>query len=432
MARNQSVESFNQRLCKFLDASPTSFHATRELIRWFESKGYVRLWEKDHWELKKRGRYYIVRNDSSLAAFQIGDANPAEAGFRIVGAHTDSPCLKIKPNSDIRSHGYHQLGVEIYGGVLLSTWFDRDLSIAGRASFRTRSGKVEHVLIDFKKPIATLPNLAIHLNREVNDKKAIQRQLEMNPILSLWTDSKTKKFHDLMLDQIKADGHRYAAQVLDHEMSLYDTQPAARVGLHGEFISSSRLDNLLSVFAGANAAVDASYQSNTVFIAHDHEEVGSVSYHGADGPFARTLLERLAGDSESFHRAVDRSFFISTDNAHGIHPNYPDRHDPLHAPMLNRGPVVKVNVSQRYATNSETGSHFMDLCDRANVPYQKFVSRNDQPCGSTIGPLSSRQLGIRTVDVGVPTFAMHSIRELAGSEDSFSLYKVLKEFFVRI
>ena len=423
--------SFNQRLFDFLNASPTPFHATREVVRLLEARGFTRLVEADRWQLKAQGRYFVTRNDSSVVAFQVGNGSVADQGFRIAGSHTDSPCLRVKPTPDLLSQQFHQLSTEIYGGALLGTWFDRDLSLAGRITFKTSLGKIEHALIDFKKPIAVLPNLAIHLNREVNDKRSIQRQTEMNPILSLWDDRKSKSFQELLLDHLKSQGHSSAIEILEHEISAYDTQPAAVVGLREEFMTSARLDNLLSVFVGTQAMLEAAQGTFALFVAHDHEEVGSQSSHGADSTFVRSLLERIASDNETLHRAVDRSFFVSMDNAHGVHPNYSDRHDPLHKPLLNRGPAIKTNVSQRYATNSETAGVFIHLCQELKVPYQKFVSRNDQPCGSTIGPISSSQLGIRTVDVGIPTFAMHSVRELAGTEDSYSLFQIIKEYFSR-
>lgn len=427
-----AAKQFNDGLLDYLASSPTPFHATASAGRLLEEAGFQRLDERDAWKLEKGKRYYVTRNDSAVVAFRLGGAPAAETGFRMVGAHTDSPCLKVKPHADLESYGYLKLGVEVYGGVLLAPWFDRDLSLAGRVGYQTKKGEVRSVLVDFERPVAVIPSLAIHLNREVNDKHPINRQTEMPPILfqvPRGTEIAERDFKRVLLDELQREGHADAERVLEFELALYDTQRPAVIGLSGDFIASARLDNLLSCYVGLAAIRDAGDAATSLFVGNDHEEVGSASAPGASGTFVRSVCERIAGSGEALTRALQRSIFLSTDNAHGIHPNYPDRHDPKHAPLLNAGPVLKINVNQRYATTSESGSIFAWLCQKAQVPFQRFVARADMPCGSTIGPLTATVLGVRVVDVGLPTFAMHSIRELAGARDPELLYRALRVLY---
>lgn len=416
--------TFNKGLLDFLGRSPTPFHATANIADVLESAGYTRLYEGDSWALKGGKKYFVTRNDSSIIAFQLGNHLVAESGLRIVGAHTDSPCLKVKPNSNKVFANFLQAGVEIYGGVLLSTWFDRDLSLAGRITYRTKNGELKNTLINLGHPVAIVPSLAIHLNRGVNENASINKQLEMPPILMQFDGETPPSLHDLLCEDIED-----AQKILDWDLSFYDTQIPAMVGWRGDFIASARLDNLLSCYTGLQSLLQAGPEITSVLVCNDHEEVGSASHHGAAGPFLRQVVQRICPSAEEYHRAISQSTLISCDNAHGIHPNYPDKHDELHGPILNKGPVIKINSNQRYASNSETAGMFADLADRAKVPVQKFVARADMGCGSTIGPITASNLGLRTVDVGVPTFAMHSTRELAGSKDAFSLHQILNEFY---
>ncbi|MDF3934228.1 M18 family aminopeptidase [Pseudomonas citronellolis] len=418
----------NQGLIDFLAASPTPFHATTSLARRLEEAGYQRLDERDAWRTEAGGRYYVTRNDSSLIAFKLGNDSPLEQGLRLVGAHTDSPCLRVKPNPELARKGYWQLGVEVYGGALFAPWFDRDLSLAGRVTFRL-AGKVESRLVDFRAPIAVIPNLAIHLNREANMGWAINAQTELPPILAQLAAGESRDFRDLLGEQLQHEHGIIADAILDYELSFYDTQRAAVVGLGGEFIAGARLDNLLSCYAGLEALLTSGDEQSAVLVCTDHEEVGSCSACGADGPFLEQVLRRLLPDGDAFVRVIQRSLLVSADNAHGVHPNYADKHDGNHGPLLNGGPVIKVNSNQRYATSSETAGFFRHLCLENEVPVQSFVTRSDMGCGSTIGPLTASQLGVRTVDIGLPTFAMHSIRELAGSQDLRYLAKVLSAFY---
>ncbi|HCW96724.1 MAG TPA: M18 family aminopeptidase [Pseudomonas sp.] len=421
-------DTFNQGLIEFLRASPTPFHATASLANRLQAAGYQRLDERDAWQLEPGGRYYVTRNDSSLVAFQIGSRTLPEGGLRLVGAHTDSPCLRVKPQPDLQRNGFWQLGVEVYGGALLAPWFDRDLSLAGRVTY-SRDGRIESQLIDFRQPIAVIPNLAIHLNREANQGWAINPQNELPPILAQVYSQETPDFRALLAEQLGREHDLVADVVLDYELSFYDTQPAAVIGLNRDFITGARLDNLLSCFAGLQALLASDPEQSCVLVCTDHEEVGSSSHCGADGPFLEQVLRRIVPEPDAFSRCISRSLLISADNAHAVHPNYADKHDGNHGPKLNAGPVIKVNNNQRYATNSETAGFFRHLCLENEVPVQSFVTRSDLGCGSTIGPITASQLGVRTVDIGLPTFAMHSIRELAGSQDLAHLVKVLTAFY---
>ncbi|GGM06112.1 M18 family aminopeptidase [Pseudomonas asuensis] len=420
-------DTLNQGLIDFLASSPTPFHATATLSRRLEQAGFQRLDERETWHIRPGGRYYVTRNDSSLIAFRLGD-DPLRNGLRMVGAHTDSPCLRVKPNPELYKQGFWQLGVEVYGGMLMAPWFDRDLSLAGRVTFR-QTGTQHSRLIDFKRPIAIIPNLAIHLNREANQGWPINAQNELPPIVAQVPASERRDFRALLTEQLEREHGILAESVLDFELSFYDVQKAAVVGLDEDFIAGARLDNLLSCYAGLEALLSADGNESCVLVCTDHEEVGSSSHCGADGPFLEQVMRRVLPEGEDFTRIIARSLLISADNAHGVHPNYAEKHDGNHGPKLNAGPVIKINNNQRYATNSETGGFFRHLCLENEVPVQSFVTRSDMSCGSTIGPITASQLGIRTVDIGLPTFAMHSIRELAGSHDLNYLVKVLKAFY---
>jgi aspartyl aminopeptidase len=425
-------KTFIADLLTFLQASSTPFHATQIMLQQLQAAGFILLRERDSWQLSA-GKYVVIRNDSTLCAFVLNGEDLLAGGLRMVGAHTDSPCLKIKPQPELTSKGAYQLGVEVYGGVLLNPWFDRDLSIAGRVSFVDKTGRLGNCLIDFRRPVATIPSLAIHLDREANQNRTVNAQNHLPPLL--WLEQKQSKdqlwnWRETLLTQLHSEHADLAVEkVLDYELSLYDVQPPAQIGLNNDFISSSRLDNLLSCFIGLHALINAGDKVNALLICSDHEEVGSASAAGAQGPLLKSVIERMTGSGENAIRVLDRSMMISCDNAHAIHPNFSDKHDANHGPQMNRGPVIKMNHNQRYATNSETSAFFRYLCEQNNVPVQTFVVRSDMACGSTIGPITATELGVKTVDVGVPQLAMHSIRELAGCEDSISLEKVLRAFF---
>lgn len=406
-------------LCNFIAKSPTPFHATLNLLEMFTDKGFTHLSEGEDWAVESNNAYVVTRNDSSIIAFRTGA--DLSNGIQMVGAHTDSPCLKIKPNPETDKHGYLQLGVEVYGGVLLNPWLDRDLSIAGRVSGVTKSGDVFSEIIDFKKPIAVIPNLAIHLDRDANKKREINPQNHLPLILS---QGKTADFTVLLKDLCEND----ADKILEFELSCYDTQAPSLVGLNEEFICAARLDNLLSTYIGARALIDTKSDQAALFVSTDHEEVGSASACGAQGPFMKSVLERITNGTATLTQMISRSSLLSCDNAHGIHPNYADKHDQNHGPILNEGPVIKINNNQRYATTSISSAKFQQRCEKAGVPLQKFVTRSDMGCGSTIGPITASELGVETLDVGAAQWAMHSIRETAGTKDCDYLYQAACAF----
>ena len=412
--------AFNDGLIDFLNASPTPFHATSAMVNQLETADFRQLNETETWDLTP-GRYFVTRNQSSIIAFVIGSRSLPESGIRMVGAHTDSPCLKVKPNPIRTKHGYQQLGVEVYGGVLLNPWFDRDLSLAGRVTSEDAAGNIINSLVNLREPIAVIPSLAIHLDREANNARKVNPETDIPPVLL--QEDESFRLASLLAEQIQD------REILATELSFYDTNPARIIGLNCEFLASARLDNLLSCYTGMQALLNADPEVTSLLVCNDHEEVGSASAAGAEGTFLKDVLERITEAGEARLRTFARSLLVSTDNAHGIHPNYPDRHESNHGPLLNRGPAIKHNANQRYATNSETAGYFKSLCKRTGVPYQEFVNRADMACGSTIGPITAKEIGVRTLDVGVPTFAMHSIRELAGTADAFSLMTVLTAFY---
>jgi len=428
MAKNNKpvADALCSQLCTFLDDSPTPFHAVEQMVHRLETEEFIELEEHEIWKLESGAKYFVRRNQSSLIAWIQGKQDPGDTGWRILGAHTDSPCLKVKPNPDLYQHDCWRLGVEVYGGVLLNPWFDRDLSLAGRVHYRDESGIIQSILVDYKRAIATIPSLAIHLDRDVNKKRSINEQKHLPVLLAMGEKDQLPDLKTALKMEIEAAG-KTVQIVLDYELLLYDTQLASINGLHDQFIASARLDNLLSCYVDLRALLDTG--SNwSVLVCNDHEEVGSQSASGAAGPFLQQVLQRIASDSETYSRAIARSLMISTDNAHGLHPNYPDKMEPEHAPLLNAGPVIKINANQRYASNSETQAMFRSICEEAGVPVQDFVVRSDMACGSTIGPISAAELGVKTLDIGVPTFAMHSIREMAGVKDIEYLYRSLCKF----
>jgi aspartyl aminopeptidase len=424
-------------LLAYIDRSPTPYHAVAESVRRLAAANFTPIHESEQWEFAPGDRRYAIRNDGSLIAFQVGAASPVDAGFRIVGAHTDSPNLRLKPLADCDRHGYRQLGVEPYGGVLLHTWLDRDLSLAGRVSVR-ENDRVRNVLVDFARPLLRVPNLAIHLQRELRTEglKLNAQQhlapvagLEGAPPLAEWiaTELRTQQLADVAPDAILA-----------FDLMTYDVQPSSVIGLGGEFLCAPRLDNLASCHAAVTALLSAPTEPAPAFTRaialYDHEEVGSRSAAGAAGSFLADVLERTVagfdgGAPQGLARALAQSTLISADMAHAVHPNYADRHEPGHQPQVGGGPVIKQNAGLAYASDAVTAGEFANLCAQAGVSPQRFVSRSDLACGSTIGPITAARLGIRTVDVGNPMLSMHSCRELAGVADVAPMICVLTRFF---
>jgi aspartyl aminopeptidase len=415
-------------LLAFLAESPTPFHAVASATARLGAAGFQTVTETDSWADLAPGRYVFPHGGSSLLAFVIPDAKKI-SGFRIVGAHTDSPNLRLKPNPEYKKEGYAQLGVEVYGGALVNSWLDRDLSIAGRVFLRGKGTR----LVRFRKPMARVAQLAIHLDRDVVDKGLLlNKQDHLAPIFGLSGADEKKDARDLAtLLAAELGGGVGKNDIAGSDLMLYDVVPPTLGGRDDEMIFSGRLDNLAMSHAAIRALIDAK-SSDVVPVAalFDHEEVGSESAYGAHSGFLPRALERiLKGTREDFHRALAGSLCVSADMAHAVHPNYDGRHEARHKPVLNGGPVIKFNAQQRYATSGATAALFRDLCTRAEVPVQHYAHRTDLPCGSTIGPIASTLLGIRTVDVGNPMLSMHSIRELGGAKDPAMMTRVLTSFY---
>jgi len=406
-------------LSSFLDRSPSPYHAAEEAARRLKAAGFSALSEQDAWHLAPGDRRYLLRG-GTLVAFVVGEEHPAAAGFRVIGAHTDSPNLRVKPNADVSKSGYQQLGVEVYGGVLLSTWMDRDLSIAGRVFCQRKGSRPEGRLVDFSRVLARVPNIAIHLNRNVNkDGLVLNEQRHLVPVVGLGGQADLRSILARELEE-KPDA------ILGYDLCLYDTAKAALSGFGQEFLLSSRLDNLASCHAATTALLGAAgpLPATRIIVLYDHEECGSRSAAGAAGTVLKDVLARITesyprSEAQAIQRALSRSFLVSADMAHAIHPNYSDQHEPQHQPMLNKGLVIKSNSNQSYATDGATAAHFEELCRDAGQPAQRFVVRSDLPCGSTIGPITAAALGIQTVDVGAPMLSMHSCREMCGTMDVY-------------
>jgi aspartyl aminopeptidase len=424
-------------LLAFIDRSPTPYHAVVEMLRRLRAADFRELSETEVWDLAPGDRCYAVRNEGSLVAFRVGSVSPADAGFRIIGAHTDSPNLRLKPLADVDAHGYRQLAVEPYGGVLLHTWLDRDLSLAGRVTLR-EGERTRSVLLDFARPLLRVPNLAIHLQRELRTEGLkLNAQQHLVPVAGLegapgLVELVATELRDRQIAEVAA------ADVLAFDLMTYDVQPAAVSGVRGEFLCAPRIDNLASCHAAVTALASAPGPPDPAFtraiVLYDHEEVGSRSAHGAAGSLLADVVGRIVGgfkggEPQGVARALAQSTLISADMAHAVHPNYADRHEPGHRPVVGRGPVIKQNAGQAYASDAHTAGLFAALCDRTGVTPQYFASRSDVACGSTIGPITAARVGIRTVDVGNPMLSMHSCREMAGSEDVEPMIEVLRCFF---
>jgi len=415
-------DDFNSGLLGFLDASTTPFHATQNMAGMFRNAGFQELYEIEDWHLEEGKSYFVTRNDSSIIAFTYPKRRK---NYLMIGAHTDSPNLKLKPNPIIKEHGVVKFGVESYGGLLLNPWFDRDLSLAGRISYLNQNNEVATTLIDVKSKIAIIPSLAIHLDDKANKERTINKQTDICPIL---TTNREFEFDLFLQWQLEKHGIQGAKEILAHELSFYDTQNASYVGLHNDFIASARLDNLLSCYVGMLAICSTEASKPMLFIASDHEEVGSDSTSGAGGTFLEATLRRMFPNYNEYVQITRSSLMISSDNAHAIHPNFANKHDAQHSPLINQGVVIKVNANQRYASNALTIAKFINTAKQLNEPLQHFVTRSDMGCGSTIGPITATKIGIDTIDIGLPTYAMHSIREVAGANDAYSLYKILLGF----
>ncbi len=437
-----------QQLLDYIDHSPSPWHAVSTTVEILQLHGFEELEENEDWPLRASGRYYTIRDQSSIIAFIAGTQPPSQSGYRIIGTHTDSPGLRIKPNPISQKGPWLRVGVEVYGGPILATFADRDLSLAGRVSIKTgdKVTDFESRLVKFDESLMRLPNLAIHLNRMVNKEGLkFNQQTQLPLILSLAPEEKdnTNYFHQILAKAMSVN----VEDILAWELAIYDTQKGGFFGDEKQFFANSQLDNLASCHSAllalladvkvADSKDDPSScsQSATRMIAmFDHEEVGSGSAKGADSNFLENILSRIGaaldddGTQNQLHARAN-SYMLSADMSHAFHPNYSTSHDPEHQPIINSGPVIKINHNQRYTTDAHTEALFVNICKKAGVPYQKFVNRTDLACGSTIGPMSAAKTGIKSVDVGNPMWSMHSIRESAGVMDHEYMIDAMTEFF---
>ncbi|WP_029452443.1 M18 family aminopeptidase [Clostridium algidicarnis] len=421
-------------LIDFIYESPTAFHAVSTIKSMLKQEGFTEVLDSEKWDLKKGGKYFTTQNDSALIAFVVGDGELESNGFKLIGAHTDSPSFRIKPFPEMTSENtYVRLNTEVYGGPILNTWLDRPLSIAGRVTLRGNNPlSPETRLLNINKPILIIPNIAIHMNREVNQGVELNKQKDTLPLLSLVNESLEKDKY--LINTIAAELSVNVSDILDFDLFLYEYEKGSVIGLNEEFISSSRLDDLAMVHAGIKALINTKVNMATnVMVCFDNEEVGSSTKQGADSNLLSNILERIAlsfnKGREDFFRALSKSFMISADLAHAVHPNAGEKHDPVNRPVINKGPVIKISANQSYTSDSNSIAVYEQICNNAGVPVQKFVNRSDLRGGSTIGPISSTHLHIRSVDIGTPILAMHSIRELGGIEDQESITKSFEEFY---
>ena len=422
-------------LLDFLDSSPVNFLAVRTLKEQLEAAGFQRIDPSRPMSgMKPGGQYYVTKNDSSLYAFRLGRKPLAEAGIRLICAHCDSPTFRIKPKAEISCEGgLVKLNTEVYGGPILSTWMDRPLSLAGRVVLRGRDAlHPETCLVHVRRPLLQIPNLAIHFNRQVNDGVKLSRQKDMLPIIGIITEELEREgvLMRLLREELQTE-----APILDFDLYLYDATPACLFGLHDEFISSGRLDDLSMVHAGLAALLGAgsSPQATQVLAVFDNEETGSQTKQGAGSPFLASLLQRIVqaqgGTPDDYFRAVEQSFMVSADNAHAWHPNYSEKYDPTNHPQMGGGPVIKINAAQKYATDAPAAAVFAEVCRAADVPVQYFVNHSDVAGGSTLGNILAASLPLRGVDMGNPIWAMHSCRETGSVADHTYCIKAFTKFY---
>lgn len=435
------IDKKTTELMDYIDNSPSVYHAVETAKNLLKNAGFNELLENSNWNITRGGKYYVTKNSSALIAFVAGEGDIKKDGFRIIGAHTDSPCFKIKPNGGIIiEQSYVKLNTECYGGAILSTWFDRPLSIAGRVILNGDSIlNPTEKLININRPVLVIPNLAIHFNREANEGYKYNKQTDMLPLLGFVNSELEKDDYllNLISDELGVDRN----EILDFELFLYEYEKGNVIGLNNEFISSSRLDDLWMVYAGICALINSEKSKATkVMMALDNEEVGSTSAHGAASQFVRNCLQRIFlaqrqvnssvnKDTEGFIISIANSIMISADLAHAVHPNYSDKHDQSNRPILGRGPVIKYSAGQKYSTTSIVASVFIRMCKENDLPYQIFVNRSDLIGGSTIGPVMSSKLAISVIDIGAPILSMHSIRELAAEADNAIIIECFKKFY---
>ncbi|WP_168582526.1 M18 family aminopeptidase [Gephyromycinifex aptenodytis] len=420
-AASATLDEHAQGLASFIDASPSPFHAVQEAARLLEQAGFTPAAETEAWP-SEPGRFYLTREGSIAAWSTVDVAAGAAAPFRVVGGHTDSPNLRISPQPERSSAGWDQLIVEVYGGALLNSWLDRDLGLSGRVAVREGSG-VTFPLIKVDEPVLRVPQLAIHLERDVNNGLALNPQTQLSPVWGAGGDAPS--FAAYLAELVGAAEHN----VLGWDVMTHDLSPSRRIGRTGDLLAAPRLDNLGTAYAGTRALIDAvaaleqggEHRHIPLLVLFDHEEIGSTTNRGGFSTFLPAVLERIVlgrgGNREDYLRALAGSLICSADMAHATHPNYPEKHEPAHQVQINGGPVLKVNAKGRYASDASGAAAFALACEQAGVPMQVFRSRGDMPCGSTIGPMSAALTGAVTVDVGAPMLSMHSARELTGARD---------------
>ncbi len=423
------ISEFNRDFFSFLSNSPTSFHASLNIKNTLLENGFIELSERKRWELEPGHGYFVTRDSGSIISFTIGDSEPLTNGFRLLGGHTDSPCLQLKPSPSKNVNNNISVGVEVYGGPLLATWFDRDLSLAGRVYVKTAGDDILELLTDFSDPVLTIPSLAIHLDREANKNRSINAHKDIPPLLGRYLGDTSFDFNRTLKQQLHSQYPGVEIEeILSFDIFCYDTQKPSFTGINKEFISAGRIDNLLSCFVALKAIENVGFSNNTMLLCYNHEENGSTSISGAQSSFVEAVFDRLLLTNEDKRICFANSFHVSMDNAHATHPNATEKSDSQHQIEMNKGIVLKINANQSYASNAYSSSIFKVLCQQAGVDIQEFVMRSDMISGSTIGSMTAAKLGIQTVDVGAPTLGMHSIREITGSNDVYDLYRVAKEF----
>ncbi len=430
------------RLIKWLDASTCNFLAINTITSELDKAGFSRLDSRENWNIRKGGKYYVVKNGSAVFAFIAGTESPADAGFRIISSHSDSPCFKIKPNAEIYNEGgVVTLNVEKYGGGILYTWFDRPLSISGRVMMRGSDALHPQTrLVDLRRPVCTIPHLAIHFNREVNEGNKLSVQKDMKPVIGVFSDEEIENYKSNggVVKSIVANHLGIKPEeIIDYELNLYPCSTPQLIGANNEMFQSGRIDDLSMAFASLEALLQESNHdaaATRVMAVFDNEETGSDTKQGAHSPIVRSILERVcahtAGEGqEQFFRAVANSFMVSADDAHAWHPNYNDKYDPTNHPKLGGGPVVKINANCKYMTDADGAAVFRVLCEEAGVKCQYFVNHSDVAGGSTLGNILTGQLDLRGVDMGAAIWAMHSAAETASVADHLSVISVFRHFF---
>ena len=428
-----------KRLLSFLDASPVNFLAVKNLTEELQQHGYRRIDTTEALGTVKAGdKFFVTKNDSSIYAFQIGRKALAETGFHMICAHCDSPTFRIKPHAEIDCEGgIVKLNTEVYGGPIMSTWFDRPLTLAGRIIVKSKDVMTPTtLLLHVKRPLLQISNLAIHFNRQVNDGVKLSRQKDVLPILGIINDEleKGNLLMNIILEELNKQQTVAREDILDFDLYLADATPACTFGAHNELISSGRLDDLSMCFAGLEALLASQPTDTTQVLAiFDNEETGSQTKQGAGSPFLSYMLKRIAlaqgGTEEAYYQAVERAFMISADNAHAWHPNYSEKYDPTNHPMLGGGPVIKFNAAQKYASDAYSASVFAGLCKKAGVPCQRFVNHSDVAGGSTLGNILASSIPLRGVDMGNAILAMHSCRETGSTADHEFCVKVFTQFY---